>query len=284
MPINRAVIINSAGAGEPLLRNLCVSDIAAAFGLSWQAGWNQTKEDWRMLIELFQEGCFGVESGGELVATTTVVSFGQQLAWIGMVLTRPDHQRRGFARKLVAHALSHAQEKGIRTVKLDATEQGQKLYDSLGFRPEQEVCRFSRLAEAGPQLNVANDSNLAQMHSLDRQACGVDRANLLHSLASRGTCFLNEHGHLFCRPGARAFYLGPCAARSKECARDLITAGLSMSDGLCYWDILSSNTTALLLAQELGFRLERRLMRMSEGAQLEGDAALNFGIAGFELG
>ncbi len=55
-------------------------------------------------------------------------------------------------------------------------------------------------------------------------------------------------------------------------------------EGLCFWDILSSNTAALSLAQELGFRLERRLMRMSQGAQLERVSALNFGIAGFELG
>jgi ribosomal protein S18 acetylase RimI-like enzyme len=288
VPINRRVIVNSAGAPQSLIRNLRAADIAAAFALSCHAGWNQTREDWRMLIDLFPEDCFGIESGGELAATTTAISFGQQLAWIGMVLTRPDCQRRGLARRLVVHALSHAEAKGIKTVKLDATEQGQKLYEGLGFRPEQEIDRFSRLSGAGPRLNrglnQASDSNLAQMLSLDEQACGVNRANLLERLANLGTCFLNEDGHLLCRPGARAFYLGPCAARSTESARALVTAGLSMGDGLCFWDILSSNTAALLLAEELGFRLERRLMRMSEGAQLEGASSLNFGIAGFELG
>ncbi len=284
MRINSLVIINSAGARESPIRNLLTSDVAAAFALSCQAGWNQTEEDWRMLIDLFPEDCFGIESGGELVATTTGISFGQQLAWIGMVLTRPDYQRRGLARKLVAHALSHAQAKGIKTVKLDATEQGQKLYESLGFHPEQEISRFSRHSAVGSLMNHANYSNQAQVLSLDQQACGVNRTNLLQRLASLGTCFLTENGYLFCRPGARAFYLGPCAARSTESARALVAAGLSMGDGLCFWDILSSNTAALALAQELGFRLERRLMRMSQGAQLAGVPVLNFGIAGFELG
>ncbi len=170
MRINRRVIINSAGPRESPIRNLLASDIAAVFALSWHAGWNQTEEDWRMLIDLFPEDCFCIESGGDVVATTTAICFGQQLAWIGMVLTRPDYQRRGLARRLLVHALSHAQEKGVRTVKLDATEQGHKLYESLGFLPEQEVGRFSRLSAAGPRLNPglnqANDSTVAQMLSL----------------------------------------------------------------------------------------------------------------------
>ena len=67
----------SEGAG-PVLRRLVASDIPAALGLSEQAGWNQTSEDWRTLIDLAPEGCLAIEVGGELAATTTLLCYGDR--------------------------------------------------------------------------------------------------------------------------------------------------------------------------------------------------------------
>src|SRR2546423_14442021 len=66
--------------------------------LSTQAGWNQTPEDWRTLIQLDSKGCFGVEVEGRLVATTTLLCYGRLLAWVGMVLTRVEWRGRGVCR------------------------------------------------------------------------------------------------------------------------------------------------------------------------------------------
>ena len=116
------------------LRTLRADDIPTAFGLSAQAGWNQSEEDWRLLLELSPEGCLGIEVDGQLVATTTLFCYGRRLAWIGMVLTRSDYRRRGLARKLLASCLERADQMGIETTKLDATDQGQPLYEKFGFR------------------------------------------------------------------------------------------------------------------------------------------------------
>ena len=115
---------SSSTNGVRLLRP---ADLAVAVGLSTIAGWNQTEDDWRMLMELAPHGCFGIDAHGELVATATLLSYGTQLAWIGMVLTKREYRGRGFARTLVTHALQSADLKGIRTVKLDATEYGFRL-------------------------------------------------------------------------------------------------------------------------------------------------------------
>src|SRR3954451_22253247 len=127
-------ISRSSLGGEPFmaehetLRTMRHEDTPAAFQLSAHAGWNQTEEDWRTLLELSPEGCLAIEVDGQLAATTTLLCYGPKLAWIGMVLTKAEYQRRGFAKRLLALALQNADKMGIATIKLDATDQGQPLY------------------------------------------------------------------------------------------------------------------------------------------------------------
>ncbi|MDQ6708627.1 MAG: GNAT family N-acetyltransferase, partial [Acidobacteriota bacterium] len=126
------------------MRRMNARDIPAALELSSEAGWNQTGRDWRTLLELAPETCFAIECEGTLAATATLLCYGTKLAWVGMVLTRPGYRRRGFATTLLKEALRVADERGIETVKLDATEMGQPLYASFGFEPEQPVQRWWR--------------------------------------------------------------------------------------------------------------------------------------------
>jgi GNAT superfamily N-acetyltransferase len=237
------------------IRLLTADDIPLALELSAAAGWNQTSYDWRKLIELGPESCFALECGGQLVATTTLVCYGRRLAWLGMVLTRAGFQRRGFARTLVGKALEFADSRGIGTVKLDATAQGQPLYDSLGFVPEQEVQRWSG---------------------------NVDRDALL--LTNPAPPAADGEEYAMRRDGLRASYLGPCVARSQESARRLIAFTLATREGAWLWDLLPANRGAVSLAEGFGFRLERQLVRMSRGAPLREDESMIYAISGFEFG
>src|SRR5580698_7880404 len=77
---------------NPACVQLTKADISEALGLSSSAGWNQTHEDWRLLLEL-SDACFGIRIDGQVVATATLVCYGQTLAWVGMVVTRPEFRR-----------------------------------------------------------------------------------------------------------------------------------------------------------------------------------------------
>ncbi len=88
------------------------------------AGSNQLPNDWQRLLSLEPEGCFALESGGRLAATTTLICYGTEIAWLGMVLTAAEFRRLGFAESLIAKALQFAEIPGAATVKLDATETG----------------------------------------------------------------------------------------------------------------------------------------------------------------
>ena len=154
-------------------RFLTVADVDAAMQLSTAAGWNQTPEDWRRIIALEPEGCFGIDVDGQLVATATLLCFGQDLAWVGMVLTHRDHQRKGLARTLMRAAIDTARRRGVRCIKLDATDQGRPLYSSLGFVDEQPIERWR--TESIPLADARGSESVAL--SRDREgAVGIPQA------------------------------------------------------------------------------------------------------------
>ena len=273
-------------ANSAILRQLTSVDIPAALELSREAGWNQTAQDWRILVELAPESCLGIEYDGQLVSTATMVCYGKQLAWIGMVLTAVSHRGRGYAKQLLTETLHRADELGIASVKLDATEQGQPLYEKLGFRAEQVVQRWEGKPSGQGCTDHAVADRISKMHlQEDRTAFGADRSALLHKLSKQHHVFSKERAFLFTRPGRTHTYLGPCLAKSDLDARVLIEAALaSESTNDFYWDVLAASTSAISFAHELAFTPKRQLLRMVRGHDLRADEARIYGLAGFEFG
>ncbi len=271
-----------------ILRRLVESDIPAAVGLSEKAGWNQTGEDWRMLIDLAPEGCLAIEVDGELAATTTLLCYGRRLAWVGMVLTKVSCRGRGFARRLLKQALTQADQMRIETVKLDATDQGRPLYEKMGFRCDQSVERWSR-----PESRVASGatvpidlSSAEDWRVADSRAFGTNRSELLERLARRSQPPLFIKGsYLLTRPGRRTGYLGPSVCDEPETARALVEHALQAAGSQRWcWDLLPRNTSAVAIAQGLGFTPARHLQRMVRGKELRAREEMIYAIAGFELG
>ncbi|MGH9505122.1 MAG: GNAT family N-acetyltransferase [Terriglobales bacterium] len=273
---------NHAGA---TLRRMNAGDISAAAQLSAQAGWNQTEEDWRMLIELAPEGCLAMEFDGELAATTTLFCYGRRLAWIGMVLTKLPYRGRGLARSLLTEILAQADRKGIETVKLDATDLGQPLYEKLGFRSEQAVERWSRPGQADVPAPAAYAPREQEWRDSDAPAFGVDRSQLLQALALRNPPFCVARSYLFTRPGRQTAYLGPSVCDGAGSARTLFEQALQTASSFGWsWDLLPRNAGAVAIAEDLGFTPKRHLLRMVRGKDLRGNEEAIYAIAGFELG
>jgi GNAT superfamily N-acetyltransferase len=268
------------------VRLLRMSDLAVAFKLSAQAGWNQTEEDWRMLLELAPQSCWAIEIDGALAATTTLICYGRQLAWVGMVLTRTEFQRRGLAKKLFARALQWADASGIETVKLDATEQGRPLYEKFGFRGEREIERWGLVGAGGAVVNSAADGQASPHNwaTVDRRCFGADRLRLLDRLARRTSPLTESNSYLFTRAGRQSAYLGPCIAENPPIAARLASRAVKNTRNGWVWDLFPQNDTSVKIAQDLGFTPQRHLLRMGRGKDLREDVNAIHGIAGFELG
>jgi GNAT superfamily N-acetyltransferase len=270
---------------DATIRLLGPADINGAMRLTRAAGWNQLPSDWERLLSLEPEGCFTLESGGRVAATTTVVCYGRELAWLGMVLTAPEFRRRGFAESLIARAMQFVERSGVATVKLDATDTGINLYRKLGFVEECEIHRWQRApgpVEAAEILPYRSDL------LYDRAGFGADRTALLAELAEFGAASLPGEGYAMGRPGFSAAYFGPCLAKSPESVRKLLRWFLANHGGEhIFWDLFPVNLEAVRIAREFGFAPVRRLVRMAlfrTAARPITNQAEVFAIAGFELG
>src|SRR5712692_11935001 len=102
------------------IRRMTAADIPFGMGLKEQAGWNQTEADWQRCLELEPAGCFVAELDGTPVGTTTTCIFGP-VAWVAMVLVEAAFRNRGIGTTLMRYALAFLDERGVRTVRLDAT-------------------------------------------------------------------------------------------------------------------------------------------------------------------
>jgi ribosomal protein S18 acetylase RimI-like enzyme len=271
------------------VRSLQTSDIPGAMRLKEAAGWNQVEADWARLLDLQPDGCFALEQGGQLAATATALLYGKDLAWIGMVLTGPEFRGRGFARTLMDRAMRFVDASGVAEAGLDATDMGIALYRSFGFEEESVVERWGLPAGATAFEPVAVDPWKPDPE-LDLLAFGTDRSTVLASLASCESVAIPGSGYAMGRAGSKAFYFGPCVAKSGRAADQFLRWFLARHPGEpVYWDILRDNTEAIQLAEKHGFQPLRQLTRMKHvlrpGAQVTvPDNSLVFAIAGFELG
>jgi GNAT superfamily N-acetyltransferase len=279
------------------IRSLERSDLARAGELRSAAGWNQTLPDWERLLSLEPEGCFAAHLEDRLVGTATTTRYGPHLAWIGMVLVHPGFRRRGIARALVKECLRWLEERGVRSIKLDASPEGKPLYRELGFREEWSYARWEgpalhrpllrEPAQGGEGPRPLRPEDWEPLLALDRVAFGAARGQLLAEIRKQSYTVEVEpgrgelRGYGMVRPGARADFLGPLVSRSVQEARSLASVLLGSGEAeTFFWDIPDRNPEAVALAQALGFQRARPLTRMVLGDDAPaGDISLSYGLA-----
>ena len=284
-----------------MIRPMAPADIPAAMHLKEAEGWNQTERDWLTALELEPRGCLVFEQAGEVVGTVTTVGYGDRLGWIGMMLVDAAHRRQGIGTALMEAALNYLDGRGVREVKLDATEMGHLVYERLGFVEECAVERWVGTIgeEPGPErLGDGEEIASGWDRQLDCEAFGLDRGRVIALVRrewprgnSLARSFQQRDAQALVRPGARFWYLGPFVARESGAAGVLLDGLLDRYRGLTFaWDQFSDHAAAPDLARRWGFAPRRRLIRMARsmrpgGSETPlGDRNMQFGIAAFEFG
>ena len=275
------------------IRLLFESDMPSAMRLKEAAGWNQTEVDWRRLLLLEPNGCFGAVRDGRLVGTTTTTSY-DKLAWIGMVLVDTEYRGQGIASKLMNVALEYLNGK-VNSIKLDATTLGQPVYEKFGFQVESRVERWSGTSAQRElrSIETMDQDTLCDLLQLDQVAFAADRSQLIKALindacvppvllrAVDGTL----SGYALARNGTKKTYIGPVIAKDAQGMETLLDQMLNqLPEGEVYVDVSKECISDTSVLTKRGFVKERDLVRMIKGEAGRKTSPLVVAITGPEVG
>lgn len=273
------------------LRQLHDADIPAGLRLGAQNGWNQLEADWRRPLDLQPELCYAAEFAGQVVGTACACIF-EQVAWINLVLVDQQMRGQGIGTRLMELILNDLDTRQIPSIRLDATPLGRPIYEKLGFNAEYELGRFSgTLAAKTPWPDTvlrATPEHLPALQRLDEQITRTPRGRLLRYLFEKSKdsapgeavplLLVHRPGpttaaYGSCRPGARAWQVGPCLGERDACEQVLQALGAFLEGQPVYVDVPEGNSPATEWAQAAGLTVQRTLTRMGRGVRIHEDLA-----------
>ena len=118
-------------------------------GLYRSVGWSAYYHQPEVLKRAFENSLYilGAYDGGELVGLLRAVGDGETIVFLQDILVRPDHQRRGIGRGLIARFFQEYQHVRQLHLLTDDTPATVGFYRSVGFIPAEELhCKtFTRL-------------------------------------------------------------------------------------------------------------------------------------------
>jgi hypothetical protein len=188
-------------------------------------------------------------------------------------------------------ALGYLRERGVATVKLDATPAGRPLYERLGFQPEGVLERQE--GELSGEAGGMTSGAWEEVAALDRAAFGADRGQLMRRRIADAPVPLlvawgpgGVAGYALARVGARAGYIGPVVAADLPAARALVlAAGAALGGGAVFIDVDPAFPGATDLVRDAGLARQRELLRMRLGPPTACGGPLRvFAIAGPAVG
>ena len=116
------------------IREMTKDDAPGACSLTKSEEWGFDESDFLRILDLFPGGSFVAEHEGELIGLVTTSSY-EVAGWVGNVLVDSRHRTQGLGSALVKRAISHLDEKGLKSVLLFSYEGLEGFYQEFGFRP-----------------------------------------------------------------------------------------------------------------------------------------------------
>jgi predicted N-acetyltransferase YhbS len=258
-----------------IVRPMQPGDIVSAMKLSNAEGWNQTENDWKLLIESPQNVCLVAEYNKKIIGTTTAMNYANQIAWIGMVLVAKESRGQGISKLLLTNILKKLES--FESIKLDATPAGKQVYQKFDFKDEYLITRV--VTGSMTNLSFEDDTTLAEsirlkdieeIVALDEHVFGTNRRQLIESLINRyphKAWLLKRNnsiaGFALGRDGNKYHQVGPVCGSTINDVKMLIRRALKE---LIYQpvviDVLSEKEDLISWLHSIGFTMQRHFVRM----------------------
>lgn len=275
-----------------IFRDMTARDVQGGLALSRLSGWNQTENDWRVLLE--PPSVFRAATVDDrVIGCAGAMVYGERLAWVCMVLVDPAERSHGVATRLVGEVLDRLPR--VEWVGLDATPFGVPVYAKLGFAPAGSLGRLEARAPSGlavpARARPLLEADMGAVLGRDREVFGADREALLRRTRSSAPdlawCLGDAAAGIpygFGRRGANATQIGPVVAESTGAALDLVAASLARHPGERFfldapaWPEWRSALTGL------GFQEQRPFTRMYRGGPPRRHPEQSYAVFGPEFG
>ena len=281
-----------------IVRSMRPGDIVYAMKLSNAEGWNQTENDWKLLIESPQNVCLVAEYNKKIIGTTTAMNYANQIAWIGMVLVAKESRGQGVSKLLLTNILKKLES--FESIKLDATPAGKQVYQKFDFKDEYLITRV--VTGSMKNLSFEDDTTLAEsirlkdieeIVALDEHVFGTNRRQLIESLINRyphKAWLLKRNnsiaGFALGRDGNKYHHVGPVFGSSLNDVKMLIRRALKeLINQPVVIDVLSEKEDLISWLSSIGFTMQRHFIRMYKKENLfPGSINKQYLICGPEFG
>lgn len=213
-----------------IVRPLQAAELPLAVPLLAPEGWTLEPPELARLHGL--GGAVGAFEGERLVGFLTYVDT-PPYRWIGNVAVASDARGKGIGERIVAEAMRGAERAALYSVEKAVT-----LYARLGLVAHGELFAL-RAMEARPARSGAaafDVTDLPDVLALDREATGMDRANLLRALlADHPARVVRRDGALAAFGIAKTYAdvteIGPVVASEGDAAREVVDALIAHTHG-----------------------------------------------------
>ncbi len=259
-----------------ILRPMELSDIGSAMKLLNTEGWNQTEKEWKLLIENPENVCMVAESDNKVIGTTTAINYSNQVAWIGMVLVDKEYRGQGVSTSLLTNIFKRLES--CKSVKLDATPEGQQVYKKFDFKDEYIIARMANLSMKSLSSDDDNDKlpepiqlkHIQKIIALDEFVFGANRTRLIEALVREypdKAWLLKRNnritGFALGREGNKYHQIGPVVASNTNDAKILITKALKkLGNQPIIVDVLCDKEDLFNWLNSIGLIKQRSFIRM----------------------
>lgn len=262
--------------------------------IDWAAaeGWNPGAADAACFRTQDPAGFFvGVEDGVP-VSAVSVVTYGDDFAFLGLYIVRPERRGQGYGMATWLAGLAHA---GARPVGLDGVVAQQDNYRRSGFVLHHRNVRYGGPVTAGrsdPAVVPVAEIPFAALAAYDAACFPADRPDFLRAWTTapghRALALWRDGrlaGYGVIRPCRDGHKIGPLFADDRAAAETLFDAlSAGVAGGPVFLDVPEPNAAAVALAEARGLVPVFETARMYTAPVRPVAQERVFGISSLELG
>lgn len=264
--------------------------------IDWAAaeGWNPGLADADCFYKADPTGFLVGELDNKLIATISVVKYGESFGFLGFYMAKPEYRGKGYGIKIWEAGLKYLEG---RNIGLDGVVEQQENYKKSGFKLAYRNIRFEGISGGEKPKNVdtvdLSEVPFEMIEAYDKPFFPATRSSFLKSWVSQPGSYaigIKQQGQLAgygvireCRVG---YKIGPLFADTANLAETLFLTLKSIIPPLkpIYLDIPEVNTEAINLAENYQMKTVFETARMYTKETPDIPLHRLYGVTSFELG